>query len=559
MMQENSIFFKFIFSVYISKTEYDRLRRGKETLSESLCSRNVTLPLNFSIRKKMMKEKREKNFKFSNIPEEEALAETQDKIKLRPSNLPLKLKKFRPEPGKLSFGEYDSYSEFIGKTSVACTPLAENKIFCGPVGSIFTENNDNPTTISAAKKVDNVKENAVFKPVIIQYYGNPMRSVIPCKKSWSDLTALSYDTDEEFDCSSQNYNTIVDPLKPYFDERKRPISSSLFELFGINADEMPKIKAKNTFHPADIDTDKATFSLKNAETSESKNIADVGKEAQVKPSINQRKKMMRLPIKSISSTALDNDSGRPSTSSISDASTFDSPKSRKYSLQLTPLMAKLTSLALLDNDLTPNFTPVDIISVSKKLSSAATSQQPPAAKDSAALMPPADMQEDQKKLDLLVYCQHNTKLAIFAEENFFRENEAVVQSIFDLCNNRLSKLEQRLNNSTDANADINSEYSFINMTQLWDIKKRVGSFNHTDTHDIHLLNLMFNEKLFSDVILYDGFDGGLLYGNSKFEESETYYKCNSQKVLGGLPAPFSDFDIVKVRKLLENDQSMVLF
>lgn len=105
------------FSVFVSNSEYDRLRKSKETVSESLCSRNVTLPLNFSIRKKMMKEKREKNFKFSNIPEEETLTEPQDKVRIRPCNLPLKLKTFRPEPGKLSFGEYDSYSDFIGKTS----------------------------------------------------------------------------------------------------------------------------------------------------------------------------------------------------------------------------------------------------------------------------------------------------------------------------------------------------------------------------------------------------------------------------------------------------------
>lgn len=505
-----------------------------------------------------MKEKREKHFKFSNIPEEEALAETQDKIKIRPCNLPLKLKKFRPETGKLSFGEYDSYSEFIGKTSVACTPLAENKIFCGPVGSIFTES-DKSTISSATKKADEVKKSPKFKPVIIQYFNNPMRSMIPCKKSWSDLSILDDEFEEEYDCS-KNYNTIADPLGPYFDERKRPISSSLFELFGISSDEASKMKTKNTFHQAaDEGHNVIAAKSETLDVMEASKSADDSKDTQIKSSINQRKKMMRLPIKSISSTALDNDSGRPSTSSISDASTtFDSPKSRKYSLQLTPLMAKLTSLALLDNDLTPNFTPVDkVISVPKKFSSAAAATRHEEEEDERKST--QTICNDQKKLDLLVYCQHNTKMAILAEENFFRKNEAIVHSIFDLCNNRLSKLEQKLNNSSDASADLSSGYSFLTLSQLWDIKKRCGSFNHSDIHDIHLINTMFNENLFSDVILYDGFDGGLLYGNSKFEESETYYKCNSQKVLGGLPAPFSDFDILKVRKLLENDQSMVLF
>jgi hypothetical protein len=519
--------------------EYENLKKKKESVSESLFSRNVTLPLNFSIRKKILKEKREKTFKFSNIPEEEALAETQEK-RNRPSNLPLKLKKFRPEMGKISFGEYDSYSDFIGKTSVCCTPLTENKIFCGPVGSIFSEND---TKIE--KKIEEKPSKApAFRPVIIQYYNNPLKSII--KKSWSDLSTLEDDIDD-FDMR-KNYNTICDANYPFFDERRRPMSKSLFDLFGIVPETTEKSKVRNLFIP--VTSEKPIEIVKKPEHT-------IIQESQVnKPSIMQRKKMMRLPIKSITSTALENDSGRPSTSSISDASTFDSPKSRKYSLQLTPLMAKLTSLALLDNDLTPNFTPVDILS--KKITSASAIK----TSQNEDIRITNFINQDMKKLDLLIYQQHNTKLIVLGEANFFHENETIVQSIFELCNNRLGKLEQKINNLADATATNevkNNDYSFMNINQLWDIKQRCGSFNYSDIHNVHLINEFFNRKTFSDVILYDGNEGGLLYGSTKSDESEVYYKCNSQKVHGGLPAPFTDFDIVKVRKLLERDHSMVLF
>lgn len=115
---------------------------------------------------------------------------------------------------------------------VACTPLAENKIFCGPVGSIFTEHDTlQQSKQSTSRKNENVKQEPIFKPVIIQYFNNPMRSQIPFKKSWNDLIDLDFDIDEKFDCN-RNYNTITDPMFPYFDDRKRPMSKSIFQLFG---------------------------------------------------------------------------------------------------------------------------------------------------------------------------------------------------------------------------------------------------------------------------------------------------------------------------------------
>lgn len=576
-----------IIKVYVRIGEYNRMKRQIKKVGDSTSlSLQNSQPLPFSIKKKPKEGlKRDKSLIFSNIPEEEALVEIPSPEKTRhfnrPNHLPLKFKTVQPrdlpESGIasiISFDESDSFADFIGRTSVCATPMTENTILTGPMPSIFATAQATevdivePLVQPGSAEDEKAKE---LEQIYINYANNPFKDN-QWKKSWNELSKIT-DLDDDNNSTYKVYNTIADPTYPIFNQKKQPLSKSLFDdyqnLFITNvnffkppeAKKEPKNEVKQEPKKAELDP------MIVKKPSENKNS----------PSNilrNQKKKMMRLPIKSFS---LEMDSGKPSTSSASVSaasiatSMFDSPttKAKKYmgSLQLTPLMSKLTLLAMSENenfssgfssfDLpTPSYfdTPVD--NSNRSIFSRLTKV------DEEKPNEPNDVDADSnemRRVDLFVCGQQNMTLMVIADEDLMTSSQLIVQSMFEICVNRLSRLEQKLNEIINVTVDLKaSDYAFLNLDKGWDVLKRGGAWQQNDLLTLLMMHDNFADKSLSDIIIRT--NDSVLYGHNKSGESEIYYQHASQKQSsGGLPAP-SDFTVIsQAKRRLERDHSLVLF
>ncbi|CRK92785.1 CLUMA_CG006222, isoform A [Clunio marinus] len=579
-----------IVKVYINLNDYNKLQKQIKKVDDakSLDMQN-SLPLPFNIKKKSKENlKRDKSLIFANIPEEEPLVDNRSPEKTRnfnrPNHLPLKFKavqpKELPESGIasiISFDESDSFADFIGRTSVCATPMTENKILTGPMPTIFASAQATEIEIVEPASVNFVqrKKEKEIAQIFINYTSNPFKDV-QWKKSYNDLNQIT-DLDESFS-SEKVYNTIADPVFPIFTSKKLPLSKSLFDCYqqlyitDENFFEPPKVKNKTKMKPEPKIPEMDPMIVKDSPVDK--------KNSPNKVLRNQKKKMMRLPIKSFT---LETDSGKPSTSSTSvtsnkNTSIFDSPstKAKKYmgSLQLTPLMSKLTLLAMSENnenfssafgnrnnfDLpTPNIceTPIDnnTRTLYNRLTKVDEEKHEVKDKNVETEMELTVM----KRVDLFVCGQQNMTLMVIAEEDKISTDHRIVQSMFEICVNRLGRLEQKLNEIINVTVDLKtSDYSFINLDKQWDILKRGGAWQQNDLHTLLLMHESFEDKNISDIIIRT--NDAILYGHNKSGESEIYYQHASQKQSsGGIPAP-SDFTVIsQAKRRLERDHSLVLF
>lgn len=603
-----------IIKIYITLKEYQKLQNRIKKVSEatSLGVQN-TLPLPFSIKKKNKESsmmKRDKSLIFTNIPEEEALIEIPSPAEKlvtrtnRPNHLPLKLKTIPPESGIasiVSFDETDSYPDFIGKTSIASTPMTENKILAGPIQSIFARSlektdsqsineakediemkplNNIAKTSSSNNKKDEEKNDDKLIPkewenVYIAFAHNPFSNQQFKKKSVDDLRIN--DINDEYECekSYNVYSTISDPFYPILNGKKMPISKTLFDdydlLFNPNVDVLKPLKSK----------EKNEYPKLSANL-QKKFEADpmIMKRSDIKNSPNrimrnQKKKLLKLPIKSFSLDLFD--SGKPSTTAKSSTavdnytmnttSIFDSPstktKKQMGGLQLTPLMSKLTQLALNENenfsngyssfDLpTPNYyeTPTD--NACRTLFNRLTKVDEEKHDEYITNDVNDDHSNELKRVDLLVIGQQNMTLMVIADENLC--DESMVQQMFEICVNRLNRLEQKLNEVINVTVDLKaSEYSFMTFDKNWNILQRSGTYDQKTALLIHD-NFSTNKNI-SDVIVRT--NDSLVYGHNS-GNSEVFYQHPAKQQTGFL-AP-SEFTIIsQAKRKLERDQSIVLF
>lgn len=516
-----------IIKIFITLNEYNRLQeKAKKISNASSLSVQSNLTLPFSIKKKPKEQRRDKLI-FSHIPEEEPLIVEATKSK-RPNHLPLKLKTVPPESGIVSFDETDSYPDFIGKVTVAQTPLAIQTPLVGPISSIFAVP-QNPVSEEVKKKVE-IKE---WKPIFINYVENPFKVVI--KKSFDDLPSL--EVVETFD----NYNTITDPLYPIIGaHKKKPISKSLFDEFQ-ELFTPPKALNSTNDELKIIERPKPKFEndpmiMKRMENKSSPN----------RVIRNQKKKMLKLPIKSFSLDKETEPSSNGQNSNI-----FDSPSTkRKLGLQLTPLMSKLTLLAMADNenfsrvlDETPiHETPADNKNIFNRLTKVDEENQN------------LENLNEMKRVDLFVHGEKNLTLMIIADENLF--DQKMVQKMFDICLNRLSRLEQRLNDLINVTYDLKANnYSFVALDKNWDVMQRSGIISDLPTTSLMHDQFEQNDKL-TDIVIRT--NDSIIYGHNNLGMTKTFYQ-HPAKVQSGFPAP-SEFTIISsAKRTLERDQSLVLF
>lgn len=580
-----------IIKIYITSHEYGDLQKHikKVSNSTSFDIQNI-LPLPFSIiQRKKSKEgsssmmKRDKSLIFTHIPEE-PLNEAQspsapEKVSRnfnRPNHLPLKLKTIPPESGIasiLSFDETDSYPDFIGKASVAQTPMVAMTPMAGKISSIFA------TEIQSSIKPQNMevvekKEKKVWEKVFISCTENPFNNLQWKKKSYDDI-CNAVEKNEEWLKDYQVYNTITDPLYPIIREGKerKPLSKTLFEDYQVlfsNAIEVPKAIVKPPPPPpAEMENIKKKKQFENDPMIMKR--ANDNKSSPNRILRNQKKKMLKLPIKSIS---LDIDSGKPSTSaapstsngapSSNNTSIFDSPstKAKKYmgGLQLTPLMSKLTLLAMSENESFSNEqstpggyydTPVDNSrSLFSRLAKVDEEKNEPPPNNAAAVEINSN---EMKRVDLFVCGEKNMTLMIIADENSF--DGQIVQRMFEICVNRLSRLEQKLNDVINVTVDLKaSDYSFMTYDKDWEVMQRSGSYDLQSTLTMH--DHFCESKNLSDIILRT--NDSIIYGHNN-SGSEVFYQHAAKQSQGSFPAS-SEFTIIsQAKRKLERDQSLVLF
>ncbi|KAG5677915.1 hypothetical protein PVAND_007631 [Polypedilum vanderplanki] len=579
-----------IIKIFITLCEYNRLQKHIKKVNDSTSlGIQSTLPLPFSIKKKSSSNKessmmkRDKSLIFTHIPEEEALIDIPspiEKSRNRPNHLPLKLKTVAPESGIasiVSFDENDSYPDFIGKTSVCCTPMTENKILAGPIQSIFAmgaDNNVNEVKVTEQQKDKKIEKTREWENVYIPYANNPFKSLQWKKKSCDDLfSSFSNEIDEDTTSEYKVYNTITDPFYPIFNKKNKPMSKKLFDDF------------QSLFNPCNDDVLKSSQPLNEQKSTKMNN--ELKKRLEADPMImkrsenknspsrilrNQKKKMLKLPIKSFS---LDLDTGKMSTnvtasncvattssSSNNNASIFDSPstKTKKYmgGLQLTPLMSKLTLLAMNENEnfsnldmATPNYydTPVDNTnrSLFNRLSKVDEEKHETVNDESNF----NENMNGMKRVDLLICGQQNMTLMVIVDENLC--DQQIVQQMFEICVNRLSRLEQKLNDVINVTVDLKaSEYSFMTFDTNWNVMKRSGAYDLQTTMLMH--DNFTSNKNVSDIIIRT--NDSMIYGHNSGDQ-EIFYQ-HAAKQQSGFLIP-SEFTIIsQAKRKLERDQSVVL-
>lgn len=586
-----------IIKIYITPHEYAALQKHIKKVSNatSLDIQNF-LPLPFSIiQRKKSKDvssmmKRDKSIIFSHIPEE-PLIEAQspsapEKISRnfnRPNHLPLKLKAIPVESGIasiLSFDETDSYPDFIGKASVAQTPMVAMTpmALTEPISSIFAIA-DNQSSIKPQKNVTKVekKENKKWNnTVFISYAENPFKNLQWKKRSYDDISN-AVEENQEWLKDYQVYNTITDPLYPITREGKerKPLSKTLFDDYQLLFSNTTKVAEAIVKPPlTEIKSDNIKKESQKKKHFENDPMimkrANDSKNSPNRILRNQKKKMLKLPIKSFS---LDIDSGKPSTSaapstsngapSSNNASIFDSPstKAKKYmgGLQLTPLMSKLTLLAMSENESFSNEqstpgsydTSVDNPrSLFNRLAKVDEEKNEPPNNNAAAVDSNSD---EMKRVDLFVCGEKNMTLMIIADENSF--DRQITTQMFEICVNRLSRLEQKLNDVINVTVDLKaSDYSFMTFDKDWEVMQRSGSYDLQSTLLMH--DHFCEGKHLSDIILRT--NDSIIYGHNN-SGSEVFYQHAAKQSQGSFPAS-SEFTIIsQAKRKLERDQSLVLF
>lgn len=396
--------------VYIPATEYrhlslDSQRAQTVTNQTASVASNPLIP--FQFKKKI---KRDKSIIFTNIPEEsagendgtasndEVVVATEAKpipskiITARPNHLPLRFKnitsKDMPESGfsSINFDESDSFPQFIGRTSVCSTPMTEMKVLQGTVLSICATADDEtdertPSTASPQEP----QLNRTIKTATTIVVDNPMKSEVR-RHSLSSLqdslkkirltvrpfgfglakfdglldVLPSAEDIEIDDLDKKIYRTITDPMYPVFNSAGAPISKCLFQEFL----ERHYVRT-NSAEKSSAMEEEASIDLIETNT-----IDGFDSEMKVSP-VHERPPELKtpnrvalsLPLKSL---AFD---GNSTTSSSVGSNIFELPAHRKKlaGIQLTPLMTKLSILAMTDDrssgfsswDTTPGVVPND--------------------------------------------------------------------------------------------------------------------------------------------------------------------------------------------------------
>ncbi|XP_053696198.1 uncharacterized protein LOC128743619 isoform X2 [Sabethes cyaneus] len=596
-----------LINAYIPASDYAdlvRLSNQSFNLFSNLATKDI---VSFSMRKKPFSRdshammKRVKSLIFTNIPEEDtddgkgATKQTKKNILNRPTHLPLLFKNPSAletmESGfnSINFDESDSFPSFIGKTSVCSTPMTENKLLPhGNLLSICAVNKDSiqpneleQSTCAQMNEYAELSENSYADAIGIKPF-NPRSNSNRRRASFSDVTefaALENDKNDHTEVSDNNkyvqklknpwnkyyYKTVTDPVYPIYNAKGNLISYSLFkEFLELNYNELKEctksIAISNSLSRA-IETKYIDSADKEKPSSESCIVPE---------SISQRntkhtRKGLSLPLKSWNTDVKNTDIFDHSVN----CNVFDSPVRRRNisGLQLTPLMSKLTLLAMNDqhssgfsswdttpgNNLTNSLTPLEHNPKRKK--SKPFTQSNCDNKD-------ASEYELNKlvKVELFVCVQQNMTLVLMLQEKSC-EKEDMIHSLFETCVSKLCRIENSLHQAMSINVEGcnkgDGNYSFICLDAKWDVNNRCGPWS---PNDLLILNSLHNDFYYNRKLIELSLrtQDAVIYAY-RCGRSEIYYQ-QSSLVIPGLPPPQDTMGTIALcaKRRLERDHKILL-
>uniref|UniRef100_A0A336M0T0 CSON006812 protein n=1 Tax=Culicoides sonorensis TaxID=179676 RepID=A0A336M0T0_CULSO len=397
-------------------------------------------------------------------------------------------------------------------------------------------------------------------------FNNKRSQLKTCKKNETESDIYKdTDSDSEFidDCEKRPSRSITDPTFPVFNATGDPITRNLFEelldfhysqICSANTKEFQKNKHKE-FDILEIEelSDKIEINKKAATNKQV--------EEKIKMNVEEHESKLKktglsLPLKSWNpSTEFDNESGKISSN------IFESSSSRNRGLQLTPLMAKLTILAM-DGEIHRGFdvdceqtTESDLTSMLKKCRKSDT-------KDDIDTKKKLDIDTKMEKVDLFVCGQQNMTLIIILEPGSV-QRQNLIQTLFEICVSKLTKIEAQLHQVLNMNvegADKGGEgnYSFITIdNKKWDTVQKAGPWSPNELITIESMHTdMKRNPNFTDMILRK--HEHILYGY-QCGDLEVFYQ-QSHNNSAGLPPPSDVLGSVGsvVRRRLERDRAIVL-
>ncbi len=442
--------------VFIPIKEYRKLHLASQR-AQSITNQNASSIVPFQFKKKM---KRDKSIIFTNIPEE-GVAEVENgdakkptKIVSRPNHLPLRFKNITskdiPESGfsSINFDETDSFPQFIGKTSVSSTPMTENKVLHCSIMPICA-NSDLKDIAETDRSEMMEKFNKInLNKSVNSFINNPFRiekrrnslsdlqeslkkiskrlSIRPfgiglTKLNKSEANAVEMDDIEIDDVESKIYRTITDPTYPVFNSNGAPISKYLFQEF------LERQKLLNDQTLASNENDDFTIEGFDSEMKDSPvrhpNEPEIATNTESIP-LKPNKIALNLPLKSLSFDS--NDVAVTSSTNI-----FELPSQRKKlaGIQLTPLMTKLSILAMNDErssgfsswDTTPGVelaTPLDGTKMFRRRSSVK-------CEDVVDINDERNLSHQRQRVEMFICGQQNMTLVLLLEENSCLKRELV--------------------------------------------------------------------------------------------------------------------------------------
>ncbi|ETN61634.1 hypothetical protein AND_006701 [Anopheles darlingi] len=524
----------------------------------------------------------------------------------RPTFLPLKFKNLTSRDiidsgvNSINFDESDSFPNFIGKTSVVSTPLTENKIV--PNRNMMSicvtqdkptleqsEDNTNPgvpnTTNEEAKitkEGERESGSSMFKQinsgVPMKYdaiFSNPL--LLSTKKyhaiSLSTLNEREVDEQDDSTVSeddtgdeqrkkrmslihrliSKNYSalkTVADPLYPIVDQRKRAMSFSLFQdierlrnehLAELVEQEEEQKDRESQAVPEEAEPPVASKSeIDAAESIISKPADDTATQPPITP-LDRRG--LSLPIKSFNL----NDDHQPNHHhrSTGVGGSTELFTRRKSTLELTPLMTKLTVLAANDPessgvsswDTTPGCSYNMAISPQEYIPQRRKSQD--IQQQQLSTVNGAAREDDDKplvKVELFVCVQQNMTLVLVMQEKNCK-NQRLVQTLFESCVSKFLRIENDIQLAMNINVDGYDKaegYSLIALDSDWDVAKKSGPWSMMELQTTESLHTHFRKSnLVTEVTLKS--QDSVLYG----------YQCGMRELFytqianaqSGLPPP----------------------
>ncbi|XP_058455287.1 uncharacterized protein LOC131432790 isoform X2 [Malaya genurostris] len=596
-----------LINAYITTTDYmDLVRSSNQSYNLfAISATKDTAP--FMMRKKSYSRdghsmmKRDKSLIFTNIPEEGAgdvsglvKSENQNKnIFSRPTNLPLLATNYTSlgamESGfnSINFDESDSFPNFIGKTSVCSTPMTENKLLShGNVLSICALNedidvSDKSTIVNPdSKAYSTVIRSNLLSPFIeseekskaVNYVTNLDRKSYNFsnkRASFPNINEFVSITNKEI---SRNGNeipklsnlrrenfckTVADPTYPLFSANGDAVSCNLFKEF-LNQHYNALQKCADDALHSSVPIVHANYAMKIFSVEMNNDYAAI----QQLKNVKEKRKELNLPLKSLNIDLR-------TTEIPQSGNMFESPvRCKKMSgLQLTPLMTKLTLLAMNDQessgvsswDTTPgcsfNKTPLDyhpIMRHSKSIAYAKSFSDNDSASEEEVIQ--------LTKVEIFICVQQNMTLVMVLQEKSSEEEE-IINSLFETCISKLTRIEQSLHQAMSISVEgcdkRDGGYSFIFLDSKWDINNRCGPWNPKDLFTLNSLhnNFYCNRKLVEvtlrtqDAVVYAYRCG----------RSEIYY-LQSSIAFPGLPPPQDIMGTISLcaKRRLERDHRILL-